>query len=345
MTCTLDIYTDYLLSSTGPTSATGLSRLYDGAISHDQVTRLLTNSYLESKDLWNKSKPLIRAAEQGQAVDEFAVTHPSVKLLTTSQTNSLSVSFKRYTIPFFDFRFAQALLRKFVGDGLAEKAIEEAPELWHDIKCGYDVRLVEHLIKSSTANERATSPSGKASTSLPKNRLELYRAMIEFSKKRHEQSAIQMKAFPYVRICERAWNMWRNGQYVFRPDESLPQPEVEHLVRTNLVIKHARGYEFIHSLMRDFLGAEFCTRHSGPTTLMIQKRLQGEDADKIWKLPPSDQAPVFSFLTESIEDGEDLQEIFQFASERVEERYQMLIAVQEAAKKRGWQIQVNINVE
>jgi len=73
MTCSLDMYTDYLISSTGPTTATGLSKLYDGAISHDQVTRLLTNSYLDSKDLWAKSKPLIRAAEQSQSVDEFAV--------------------------------------------------------------------------------------------------------------------------------------------------------------------------------------------------------------------------------------------------------------------------------
>src|SRR4028118_2075334 len=73
MRCSLDIYTDYLISSTGQATATGLSKLYDGAISHDQVTRLLTNSYLDSKDLWLKSKPLIRAAEQNQSVDEFAV--------------------------------------------------------------------------------------------------------------------------------------------------------------------------------------------------------------------------------------------------------------------------------
>jgi hypothetical protein len=73
MTCTLDIYTDYLISSTGQTSATGLSRLYDGAISHDQVTRLLTNSYLDSKDLWKHSKPLIRQAEQAKASEDFAV--------------------------------------------------------------------------------------------------------------------------------------------------------------------------------------------------------------------------------------------------------------------------------
>jgi hypothetical protein len=73
MECTVDIYTDYLISSTGQVSATGLSRLYDGAISHDQVTRMLTNEYLDSTDLWGKAKPLIRKAEQAQKDQEFAV--------------------------------------------------------------------------------------------------------------------------------------------------------------------------------------------------------------------------------------------------------------------------------
>ena len=41
MVCTLDLYTDYLLSSTGPTTATGLSRLLEGALSHDHITRWL----------------------------------------------------------------------------------------------------------------------------------------------------------------------------------------------------------------------------------------------------------------------------------------------------------------
>ncbi|MCX7739699.1 MULTISPECIES: hypothetical protein [Thermaceae] len=37
----LDLYTDYLLSSFGAATATGLSRMVDGAISHDQITRML----------------------------------------------------------------------------------------------------------------------------------------------------------------------------------------------------------------------------------------------------------------------------------------------------------------
>ena len=88
MTCTLDIYTAYLISSTGPTSATGLSRLYDGAISHDQVRRLLTNSYLDSKDLWSKSKPLIRAAEQSKAASDFALLIIDDSILEKTHTDA-----------------------------------------------------------------------------------------------------------------------------------------------------------------------------------------------------------------------------------------------------------------
>ena len=73
MTCTLDLYTDYLISSTGPTSATGLSRLFGGAVSHDQVTRWLSTSYLDSKQVWAHAKPLIRRAVQHRPADEFAV--------------------------------------------------------------------------------------------------------------------------------------------------------------------------------------------------------------------------------------------------------------------------------
>jgi hypothetical protein len=59
----LDLYTDYLLSSFGQTSATGLSRLVDGAISHDSLTRLLSGSEFSSKTLWQKVKPLVREHE------------------------------------------------------------------------------------------------------------------------------------------------------------------------------------------------------------------------------------------------------------------------------------------
>lgn len=60
MKTSLDLYSDYLLSSMGQTSATGLSRLVDGAVSHDSVTRFLTDNDLTSKSLWLKVKGLVR---------------------------------------------------------------------------------------------------------------------------------------------------------------------------------------------------------------------------------------------------------------------------------------------
>lgn len=59
-----DLYTDYLISSFGPTTATGLARLLDGAVSHDQVTRFLAEPPKNSADLWRVVKPLVRHIQQ-----------------------------------------------------------------------------------------------------------------------------------------------------------------------------------------------------------------------------------------------------------------------------------------
>lgn len=59
----LDLYTDYLLTTVEQATATGLSRLVDAAISHDEITRLLTENTFSSKELWQESKKLIRAHE------------------------------------------------------------------------------------------------------------------------------------------------------------------------------------------------------------------------------------------------------------------------------------------
>ena len=56
----LDLYTDYLLTTVHQATATGLSKVVDGAVSHDQITRLLTENEFSSKDLWHSVKPLVR---------------------------------------------------------------------------------------------------------------------------------------------------------------------------------------------------------------------------------------------------------------------------------------------
>ena len=49
-------------------TATNLSRLVEGAISHDQMTRLLAGEPKRSVHLWQKVKPLVRAVESTDGV-------------------------------------------------------------------------------------------------------------------------------------------------------------------------------------------------------------------------------------------------------------------------------------
>ena len=48
----LDIYSDYLICQNKYATATGLSDLLSGEISHDKVTRYLNSEDLGSKELW-----------------------------------------------------------------------------------------------------------------------------------------------------------------------------------------------------------------------------------------------------------------------------------------------------
>ena len=59
----LDLYTDYLLCSFGQTTATGLSKLMDGEVSHDQTSRMLSSPKKTSKDWWQMVKPKVRKIE------------------------------------------------------------------------------------------------------------------------------------------------------------------------------------------------------------------------------------------------------------------------------------------
>ena len=64
----LDIYTDYLITSTRQTTATELSRVFSGSISHDKITRFLNTSTLDNRDLWMLVKPKVRQIEGEESV-------------------------------------------------------------------------------------------------------------------------------------------------------------------------------------------------------------------------------------------------------------------------------------
>lgn len=64
----LDLYSDYLLASFGATTATGLSELLAGEVSHDQVTRYLSKKKQTSAELWKIVKPMVRKVQSSSGV-------------------------------------------------------------------------------------------------------------------------------------------------------------------------------------------------------------------------------------------------------------------------------------
>lgn len=64
----LDLYSDYLISSFGATTATGLARLLDGNINHDEVTQWLGQKAKTSAEFWIKVKPYVREIESEEGV-------------------------------------------------------------------------------------------------------------------------------------------------------------------------------------------------------------------------------------------------------------------------------------
>ncbi len=63
-----DLYSDYLISSFGQTTATGLSALLDHEISHDAIQRFLSVEKQTSADLWRMVKPHVRNIESPEGV-------------------------------------------------------------------------------------------------------------------------------------------------------------------------------------------------------------------------------------------------------------------------------------
>jgi hypothetical protein len=64
----LDLYSDYLLSSFGQTTATGLAKMLEGELSHDQITRMLSSEKLTPQAWWKIVKPHVRQMEREDGV-------------------------------------------------------------------------------------------------------------------------------------------------------------------------------------------------------------------------------------------------------------------------------------
>ena len=75
----LDLYVDYLICSTAPTTATGLSRVTSYAISHDKVTRFLSKEDFQPAGVWEFAKQLIKPLGNQQDVDGVLILDDSIE--------------------------------------------------------------------------------------------------------------------------------------------------------------------------------------------------------------------------------------------------------------------------
>lgn len=64
----LALYSDYLLASFGATTATGLSQLLEGAVSHDPVTKHWSGKKKTAAELWRTVKPFVRPGQAEEGV-------------------------------------------------------------------------------------------------------------------------------------------------------------------------------------------------------------------------------------------------------------------------------------
>ncbi len=81
----LDLYTDYLLITPGYSTATGLSKLTNKEVSHDKITRLLSQK-IDSRTLWQEVKPLVHEVS---CDDSFLIIDDSIEEKPHTKTNSL----------------------------------------------------------------------------------------------------------------------------------------------------------------------------------------------------------------------------------------------------------------
>ena len=108
----LELYTDYLNSNYGYATATGLSAMANGAVSHDKITRFLSEREYTSKELWREVKSAVRKIESGDGVLIFDDTI-SEKMWTDDDCRRVQTEVLENAAPFESFRLA----RKAIDDG------------------------------------------------------------------------------------------------------------------------------------------------------------------------------------------------------------------------------------
>lgn len=92
-----DLYADYLISSFGLTTATGMSAALGGTISHDDITRFLSEREYTNKDRWKLVKPTIRQIETDDGI--LALDDTIEEKQYTDENDIIAWHYDQATVP------------------------------------------------------------------------------------------------------------------------------------------------------------------------------------------------------------------------------------------------------
>ena len=164
----LDLYSDYLLYSRGQTTATGLSEILEGDISHDKLTRFLATELFDERTLWKKVKKIVRAYEEEDACliyDDTIVEKPYM------DENDIICWH-------FDHK-----------ENKPVKGINLLSAFYHSEKSGQTVRLPTGYRVIAKTEEYIDKKSGEQKRRSPITKNEMMQEMI----KRHIQNQVKFK--------------------------------------------------------------------------------------------------------------------------------------------------------
>jgi hypothetical protein len=166
----LDLYSDYLLYSSGQTTATGLSTVLEGNVSHDKITRSLSSETFDEKTLWKKVKKIVRAYEREDACLIFDDTIIEKPFMDENEIICWH----------FDHK-----------ENRAVKGINLLSAFYHSEKGGQTVRLPTGYRVIAKTEEYIDEKSGDLKRRSPVTKNEMMQEMI----KRHIQNEVK---FTYI---------------------------------------------------------------------------------------------------------------------------------------------------
>jgi hypothetical protein len=183
----LDLYSDYLLYSRGQTTATGLSEVLEGNLSHDKITRCLSTESFDEKTLWKKVKKLVRAYEDEPACLIFDDTIIEKPYMDENEIISW----------YFDHK-----------ENKAVKGINLLSAFYHSEKDGQTVRVPIGFRIIAKTEEYIDGKSGEKKRRSPVTKNKMMQEMI----RRHIQNQVK---FTYI-LADSWYSSAENMRYIER---------------------------------------------------------------------------------------------------------------------------------